>query len=196
MTRIEHIKCPKCGSPVFSKEIDGVILCDSCGTMHARDEAVEIVGFEVGQFTRPGNGDRAYLPVWVIGVQYRINDISTQGGGVTNLFGLLPAQARDGTITMYVPAFEPEPARFKDMAMRMTASPPKYTAYRLEPGVKRLPCLVTAGQLENMAEFLFVTSVAEKPGVLQRLDYTLSVTSKRLLYLPYFKKGEELQPGY
>jgi hypothetical protein len=38
--------------------------------------------------------------------------------------------------------------------------------------------------------------VAEKPGVLQRLSYRLNVGSKKILYLPYYKKGEDYQPGY
>jgi hypothetical protein len=41
-----------------------------------------------------------------------------------------------------------------------------------------------------------VTIEAEKPGVMQQLDYDLKVTSRKMLYLPYYKKGNDLRPGY
>jgi len=97
---------------------------------------------------------------------------------------------------MYVPAYELEPLAFKDMAMRMTASPPAYQAAKLEPGVRRAPAMLTSDQLQHLAEFLFVTGVAEKPGVLQRLSYHLAIKAKALLYLPYYKVGDSYKPGY
>lgn len=195
MTKIVHIKCPKCGSPVFTKDVDAVVLCGNCGTMHAAGTA-EVLDYETGQFTRPGDGERLYLPVWVAAVQYHINDISIQGGGVTNLFGILPAQSKDGTLMIYVPASVMEPMQFKDTALEMTGHPPKYAQSRLEPGVHRAPCTVTVDELQHLCEFIFVTGIAEKPGVLQRLDYGLIIGSKKLLYLPYYKKDESYQPGY
>jgi hypothetical protein len=197
MTKIIQIRCPKCNTPIFSKTVDSVFLCESCGTMHVRDgSAPEAVGFQAGKFTRQGDGERVYLPVWVTGVNFNIDNIKSEGGGLSNLFGLLSGQSKQGSIVMFIPAYELEPMAFKETAMRMTASPPKIEPDKLQPGVKRQPVVLTSDQLEHIAEFLFVTGVAEKPGVLQRLDYRLNVTSKALLYLPYYKKGDSWQPGY
>jgi hypothetical protein len=49
---------------------------------------------------------------------------------------------------------------------------------------------------DEMADFLFVTIEAEKPGTLQKLSYDLKVNSKKMVYLPYYKKGNDLVPGY
>lgn len=196
MTKVVQINCPKCNTPIFYKFVDSVFLCDNCGTMHVRDSGIETVEVRTGKFTRPAEGERVYFPYWVLDVSFDIDDIQTEGGGLSNLFGLLGGQSRQGAFVMYVPAFTTEAMALKETAMQMTASPPGYEAGKVEPGVKRVPVTLTSDQLQHIAEFLFVTGVAEKPGVLQRLSYRLNIGAKRLLYLPYYKKDESLQPGY
>lgn len=196
MTKVVQIRCPQCNNPIFSKQVDSVFLCDSCGTMHVRDRGIEKIEYLAGKFTRPPEGERVYLPAWIINVDFQIDDIQTEGGGLSNMFGLIDGQSRQGKIMMYVPAHEMEPMDFKETAMRMTASPPRYEAGGFEPGAKRQPVTLTSDQLEHIAEFLFVTGVAEKPGVLQRLSYKLDIKLKVMLYLPYYKKGDRLLPGY
>ena len=196
MTKIVQIRCPKCNTPIFSKTVDSVFLCDSCGTLHVRDQGVETVEYVAGKITRTPEGERVYLPAWILNVDFRIDDLQVEGGGLSNLFGLVDGQARQGKIMMYVPAYAMEPMDFKEQAMRMTAAPPKYEAGKLEPGARREPVTLTSDQLEHIAEFLFVTGVAEKPGVLQRLSYKLDLKLKAMLYLPHYKKGEHLQPAY
>jgi hypothetical protein len=196
MTKIVQIRCPKCNTPIFSKQVDSVFLCDNCGTMHVRDSGIETIEYLAGKFTRQPDGERVYYPYWVLNVSFNIDDIQTEGGGLSNLFGLLGGQTRQGTVVMYLPAFETEAMAFKETAMQMTGSPPRFEAGKLEPGAKRIPVTLTSDQLQHFAEFIFVTGVAEKPGVLQRLSYRLAVGSKSIVYLPYYKKGESVQPGY
>lgn len=196
MTKVIQIRCPKCNTPIFSKQVDSVFLCDSCGTMHVRNTGVETLEYRVGRFVRQGEGERVYYPYWVVNAGFVIDDIQTEGGGLSNLFGLLGGQARQGNIVMYMPAFETEAVAFKETAMQMTGSPPQYEAGKFEPGVKRVPVDLTSDELQPVTEFLFVTGVAEKPGVLQRLSYRLSIGSKSIVYLPYYKKGGSIQPGY
>jgi hypothetical protein len=196
VTKVTQIKCPKCNTPIFYKYVDSVFLCDNCGTMHVRDAGIETLEMNVGRFTRQGDGERVYRPFWVASVTFQIDDLKIEGGGLSNLFGLLSGQSKQGTILMYIPAYETEAMDFKDTAMRMTEKPPQYEAGKVEPGVKRIPVVLTSDELLHIAEFLFVTGVAEKPGVLQRLSFRLNVASKSLLYLPFYKKGESYQPGY
>ena len=196
MTKVIQIKCPKCDTPIFSKQVDSVFLCDNCGTMHVRDSGIETIGYAVGKFARQGEGERIYYPYWVLNVAFVIDEIQTEGGGLSNLFGLLGGEARQGNIVLYLPAFDTEAMAFKETAMQLTASPPRYEAGKLEPGTKRIPVTLTSDQLQHVAEFLFVTGVAEKPGVLQRLSYRLNIGPKSILYLPYYKLGESVKPGY
>ncbi|WP_424357690.1 hypothetical protein [Methanocella sp. MCL-LM] len=200
MTKIVHIYCPNCKTPMFSRDVDNVFLCDNCGTMHVRSNGnVETIGYEFGAFdlTVKGEGERVYLPFWVADVQFDIHDISAQGGGLGSLFGLLGGgQARNGTIVMYLPAYDMDPQHFKEVSMYHTGNHPQYKPAKPEPGVRRQKCTLTADLLPQMADFIFVTGIAEKPGTLQRLDYTLNVTGKRLIYLPHYSQGERYKPGY
>lgn len=185
---------------MFSKDVDKVFLCDNCGTMHVRSDGnVEIIGYEFGAFAiaAKSEGERAYLPFWVLDVQFDIHDIRAEGGGLGNLFGFLGGgQSKNGTIAMYMPAYDMDPQHFKEVSMYNTGNPPRYTPAKPEPGVKKLKCSLTADLLPQMADFIFVTGIAEKPGVLQRLDYTLNITGKRLIYLPHYTQGERYKPGY
>lgn len=196
MTQIVKIICPGCKMPMFSKEIDSVLLCEKCSVMHVRDGGTKIVQYDVGQFTRQGEGERIYLPHWALDVSFEIQSVNIQGGSLGNLFGLLGNQERRGNVRFFAPAYDIEPVKFKDIAVKMTSSPPAYSQGRLEPGVRRARATVDANQLEQVADFLFVTGIAEKSGVLQKLDYTLQVNSSKLVYLPYYKKDDRMQPGY
>lgn len=182
---------------MFSKDVDNVFLCDNCGTLHVRSNGnVETISYEFGKFATAGKGDeeRVYLPFWAVDVQFNIGDLSVQGGTLGNFFG--GGQARSGSITMYLPAYDMDPQHFKEVSMYHTGNPPKYAAAKPEPGVRRAKCAVTADLLPQVTDFIFVTGVAEKPGVLQRLDYTLNITGKRLIYLPHYAQGERYKPGY
>jgi len=182
---------------MFSKTMDTVFLCEQCGTMHVRDNGkTETINYEFGEFVSKPGGDRIYLPFWAVDVSFNITNIEIKGGTLGNLFG--GGQQQNGRIMMFMPAYEIEPTRFKDVAMNQTHNPPKYKANtRPEPGVLRERCVLTSDLLPQMVDFIFVTSVAEKPGVLQRLDYTLSIAGKWIVYLPHYKKGDgKYEPGY
>jgi hypothetical protein len=123
VTKVTQIKCPKCNTPIFYKYVDSVFLCDNCGTMHVRDAGIETLEMNVGRFTRQGDGERVYRPFWVASVTFQIDDLKIEGGGLSNLFGLLSGQSKQGTILMYIPAYETEAMDFKDTAMRREAHP-------------------------------------------------------------------------
>ena len=48
----------------------------------------------------------------------------------------------------------------------------------------------------EMADFVVVTIEAEKPGVLQNLDYTLTVHDAKLIYLPFMSTQRGLVPAF
>lgn len=196
MTKIVPIVCPGCGIPMYGKNTDTVFLCPGCGTLHSRDGKVAVVEYEAGEFARPSDGERIYMPFWKLGVDFSINGQQVADSLVATLAGLLGPGASAGRIEMFLPAFETGPARYRELAERLTRSPPAYAPGRLDPSVRREPCAVSAEMADGMADFLFVTLEAQKPGTLQRLDYGLQVTSRKLVYLPYYMKGDDLVPGY
>ncbi len=193
MTKLVPITCPGCNSPVYGKAIDSVILCPKCGTLQARDGAVSVVEYEAGKFMRAGDGEKVYLPFWKLGVSYDIKNEKVEGALLQKLTGGIGGR---GNIDMMLPAFELEPLKFKELAKSLTLQSPRYSPGPLEPNVRREPCKVTVDMTGEMADFLFVTIEAEKPGTLQSLDYGLKLNTRKLVYLPYYKKNNELLPGY
>jgi hypothetical protein len=193
MTRLVPITCPGCNSPVYGKDIDSVIVCPKCGALQARDGTVSVVEYEAGKFTRAGDGEKVYLPFWKLGVSYDVKSERVEGALLQKLAGQIGGS---GNIDMMLPAFDLEPLKFKDLAKGLTLQAPRYAAGPLEPNVRREPCKVTIGMTDEMADFLFVTIEAEKAGTLQTLSYDLKVGSKKLVYLPYYKKNNDLVPGY
>ncbi|MCD1296020.1 hypothetical protein CUJ83_13535 [Methanocella sp. CWC-04] len=196
MTKIVQVKCPKCNTPVHSRNIDNVFLCEACGTLNSWDGNTETIEYEAGAFTRGGEGTKVYLPFWKTGIRFFIRHSSVKGGFLSKLSGILKGDSPFGEIEMMIPAFDIDPGQYKKLAEKLTIEPPKYDAAKLEHNVERMPCEVTADRVKDMADFLFVTFEAEKPGVLQKLDYDLYIMSKKLVYLPYYKKEENFESGF
>ncbi|WP_230742939.1 hypothetical protein [Methanooceanicella nereidis] len=196
MTKIVPVVCPGCNTPMHTKDKDTVFLCDRCGTMQARDGVVAIVEYEAGEFRRQMDGEKVYLPFWKLGVNFNVRHSRVEGGSVSRFVGFLKGDSPSGSIDMMLPAFETDPVRYKEIAKKLTLDPPNYARANMDRGIKRMPCTITIDMTDDMADFLFITIEAEKPGVLQSLDYDLKVVSRKLVYLPYYKKGESLEPGY
>ena len=195
MTKVIPIVCPGCNNPIFTKDRDEVILCTNCGTLHARNGKVTIIEYQVGAF-KPGDGEKLYLPFWDLGVDFTIRSEQVEGGGFSKLAGFLKGNTNSGHLELMLPAYEADPYLYKDIAERLTFHMPVYTIGRFEAGVRREPCAVTVDMTDEMADFMFVTIEAEKPGVMQKLDYDLKVTSRKLVYLPHYRKVNDVRPGY
>lgn len=181
--RITEVKCPDCGYPIFSRDTDLIVLCDRCGALHNREHPAYVVSYEMGELEWPGTDGKAYLPFWCLDVAFHITKVENKYDRLT-LYGLLVSGVeKEGRIKMFVPAFTLDPLLFREMAVHLTNHPPAVRPEKLDPKVRRLPCIVKSGTAEKMANFLFITDVADKPGVLQDLDYRLTVISDRLVYL-------------
>lgn len=195
MIRIIQVKCPACGAPVFSKSIDIVILCNSCGAMHTREAGhSQVVECEAREATGDGKGEKVYLPIWVVDATYHIDNIKNKGD-LMNLYGLLRTDPENaGAVRFYVPAYPLDPGLFKEMAMDLMANPPAGLPVKIDRKIRRVPCIMKPGLAGKLARFLFVTGVAESPGTLQELDYRLIVKKITLLYLPDYYLDEYSEP--
>jgi hypothetical protein len=47
----------------------------------------------------------------------------------------------------------------------------------------------------KLADFLILTFEAEKPGVMQNIQYQVEVQHTKLVYLPFYQDGPNWQPG-
>lgn len=183
MMRIVQDRCPACDVPVFSKNVDMIVQCDRCGMLHTREGSPRLINYRTGELPGLAGGERVYLPVWSLDVVFHIDDIDNKYD-ILNLYGLMHKDIdKEGKLTMYVPAYDLDAEAFLGMALYLMGNPPAVAPETLDPKVRRLPCIMKSNVAEKLAHFLFVTSVAVKPGVLRDLDYRLTVISVRLLYL-------------
>ena len=194
--QVIQVKCPKCGNPIYSKQKDIVFYCTNCNTMHIRNGGVQVLDIEIGDFNKNALQDRVYVPFWRMYSTVVINNVRSEGGGFHKLSNWLRGEGNSGNLFIWVPASEMEIDRFKGMAVDFTLNPPPYST-RMDFGmVPRLPTVVKQAEAMEMADFVVVTIEAEKPGVLQDLDYTLTVHDAKLVYLPFVSTQRGLIPAF
>ena len=59
-----------------------------------------------------------------------------------------------------------------------------------------MPATMSRQDARELADFIVVTMEAEKPGVLQRLDYSLIVNGTKMVYLPFVISQSGLVPAF
>jgi hypothetical protein len=184
--KVVQVTCPSCNRPVYMKEPDTLFYCEYCNMMHARDGGVEKVDFEIGEFgLNTPTGDRMYVPFWRLYCSFAIHSKSVQGGQLFRLASWLKGDTGSGTLFVFIPAAEFDVATFKRLSTGFTANPPRYATRLNFGGVRRVPTSLRKEQASELADFVVVTMEAEKPGVLQNLNYTLTVNDAKMVYLPF-----------
>jgi hypothetical protein len=194
--KVIQVKCPKCGNAISMTQRDRVFLCSNCNTLHSRDNGVETLNFEIAEFGPSFRGDGMYVPFWRLSANFIIRSERIEGGGASRLAAWLKgAQSRGGALYIFVPAAEFDPTTFKYFAMMFTENPPRYSTRFNFGGMKNMPVVTTRAEALELADFVVVTLEAEQPGILQQLDYTLQVSDAKLIYLPFLKTPNGLQPA-
>jgi hypothetical protein len=194
--KVVQVKCPSCQTPIRMKQKDILYYCDNCRTIHIRDGGITVVDYEIADF-RPGAGaDRVYVPFWRLYCNFTIRSSQVEGGTMFRLSNWVKGgQGNSGSLFVFVPAADFDPPTFKRLATTLTASPPRYASRLDFGGVPRLPAAISRPEAFEMADFVVVTLEAEKPGILQSLDYTLTVNDARLVYMPFVSTPQGLMPG-
>ncbi|HUV60556.1 MAG TPA: hypothetical protein VMW71_00105 [Thermoplasmata archaeon] len=183
--KVVQVKCPSCNSPIYSKQRDRMFYCDKCNVMHVRDGGVDKIDFEIAEFGSAPQGESVYVPFWRLYCSFIIRSKSVEGGHVFRLASWMRGEDGSGTLFIYVPAADFDPATFKRLAIDFTLSSPKYSTRLNFGSVRRMPTSMSREEAAELADFIVVTMEAEKPGVLQRLDYTLTVNGTKMVYLPF-----------
>ena len=183
--KVIQVRCPSCDSPIYSKQRDRLFYCDKCSVLHTRDAGAEKLDFEIAEPNRPLSGERVYVPFWRLYCSFIIRSKSVEGGHIFRLTSWLKGQNGSGTLFIYIPAADFDPMTFKRLAIDYTVASPKYSTRLNFGGVRRMPASMSRDEAEELADFVVVTMEAEKPGVLQRLDYSLTVNGSKVVYLPF-----------
>jgi hypothetical protein len=193
--KVIAVKCPSCGQPIQQKSGDLVFLC-GCGKMHTRDDkGTHDVKYEIAALPREGGwpAPPVYYPVWKLDSEVAIHYTRSEGGGgfFTKLFG---KDWKGGRVFIWVPAIEGDPGSFKHWAQWLTSNSPKYSLAPSFGSLSRMSLNRGPEEAAALADFLILTFEAEKPGVLQDINYEVHVNDTILAYLPFVTgpKGIEL----
>jgi len=193
--KVVQVKCPSCNSPLYMKQKDNVFYCEKCNVMHVRSKGVERIDFEIGEFNQTAQGERLFMPFWRVYANLVIRNKASEGGYLFKLASFLKGDSNTGNIFIYIPATDLDPGTFKTLATGMTLSAPRYRTRLNFGGIMRLPVAMTKEEAAELADFVVVTMEAEQPGVLQRLDYQLTINDTKLVYLPYVRSAAGLAPA-
>jgi predicted RNA-binding Zn-ribbon protein involved in translation (DUF1610 family) len=183
--KVVQVKCPSCNTPIYSKQKDRLFYCDNCRTMHVRDGGVRKIDYEIAEFGNASEQGRTYVPFWRMYCNFAIRSKSVEGGYAFRLASWLKGADDSGSLFIYVPAGDFDAATFKQLAAGITMNRPKYKTRLDFSTVQRMPASMSREEAEELADFVVVTMEAEKPGVLQRLDYSLTINDSRIVYLPF-----------
>jgi len=193
--KVSQVKCPRCGKPSFTKFKDTVVYCDECKTMHFRTEAGPIVTeYEIAEFQKELPLKKVHMPFWRLFCNVSIFSEQVAGGWASRLVNMASGGGRGGSMFIFVPAIELSPDIFKRMAQDLTTNPPQYRITE-RFGFERLPVTVDEEAARKLADFLILTFEAEKPGVMQNIQYQVDVQHTKLVYLPFYHDGASWQPG-
>ncbi len=187
--RVVAVKCPKCGTPKTTKRKEENLLfhCRSCGTIHTREPEERVVEYQVAPFGRRLRGAPYYMPVWRLKTWVHVRHQRVEGGFLHKLGNLFSGpDPNQGYLDVYVPAPDLDPGTFRHWAKTFTSHPPRFAPARDFGNVPRLPAVVTEGEARNLADFMILTFEAEKPGVLQTIDYTTRVDAASVVFVPFY----------
>ncbi len=184
--KVVQVKCPSCNQAISMKGIDKLFYCDKCNVLHIREGGTpEKVDFEIAEFNQSAQGEKVYMPFWRLYTTFIVRSKNVQGGTIFKMSQWLKGGSDSGNMFIYIPASELDAGTFKKLATMFTGAAPRY-ATRLNFGnVKRLPGVMPKLEAAQLADFVVVTMEAEQPGVLQQLDYSLTVNDTKLVYLPF-----------
>ena len=194
--KVVQVRCPSCNSPIYSKQRDRLFYCEKCNVLHVRDGGVDKIDFEIGEFKSELPGERVYMPFWRLYCSFVIRSKSVEGGHVFRLVSWIRGDDGSGTLFIHVPAADLDTATFKRLAIDFTLSSPRYSTRLNFGSVRRMPATMSRQDARELADFIVVTMEAEKPGVLQRLDYSLIVNGTKMVYLPFVISQSGLAPAF
>lgn len=187
---LRELKCPGCGAPLKSKERDHMLMCSHCGrlSLYAKG-TVSPVDFRIAAAEIENTkAELVYIPFWIV---HGVLDVRSEkiSGGKISRFVKNKKQMR-GERDFYVCAASAVPEEISRVwNMDLTLNQPEITGISGFKGGKREVMTMEQGIAGENAEFLFLRYETEIPGTLQGLDYSFTVASTQVLYLPAFKTG-------
>ncbi len=195
--RVVQVKCPQCNTAITMKEKDTLFFCQQCGTVHIRENGTpEKLDYEIADFNQSIQGDKWYVPFWRVYASFQVFSKQVEGGTAFKLFSWLKGSTDTGNMFIYIPAAEMDIGNFKRLSTMLTTNAPRYPTRLNFGGVNRVSAALSRKEAAELADFVVVTMEAEQPGVLQNLNYSLTVNDTKLVFIPCIKTTAGLQPAF
>jgi hypothetical protein len=196
------VRCPNCQTPLPAQEGEVAYLCQGCGwglelaaagfvlsssaspTVVATERVRRIeIAFAAPQSHPRIKGTR-YLPFWVFDGLVRIQ---TQDAVRHGLLGREKPSPERGAFwreprRFYVPAFEARLENLKAWGVDLTRRQPDLPPGEIGPFKG---CIYTETEARALAELVFLGIEFGRTDIMQEIDYSLTLTSPRLLVIPF-----------
>ncbi len=184
---LHELKCASCGAPLKSRERDRMLMCEHCGSMSLYAEGkVGPVAYTIVRPTVELTDPLVYVPFWIVNAALDVHSEKISGGKISRMIS--DTKQMRGTRDFYVCAAGAVPEEYARVwNMNLTLNQPEFETIQAFKGGKREVTTMEKETAGHNAEFLFLRYEAEIPGTLQELDYTFTVNSTKVLYLPAYK---------
>jgi predicted RNA-binding Zn-ribbon protein involved in translation (DUF1610 family) len=194
MPALLPVHCPNCRTPLPAREGEVAYLCQGCGWGLELPSGGPILSAAEGPrpieiaFAAPQPHPRIkgarHLPFWVFDGQVRIQ---TRDAVRHRLLGQeKPSPERGGfwqePRRLYVPAFETRLENLRAWGVDLTRNQPGYPPGEIGP---LKGCIYTEAEARELAELIFLGVEFGRSDIMQEIDYSLTLTSPRLLVIPF-----------
>lgn len=190
--RLITLKCEKCGSLLNADPKDVVYYCGHCGTgyelISEKDELVPMnIDFAVSK--KPVDAAVVYLPFWVFDADIQIGSRDSSGSVTGFLKKALGGNDSERTVDkFYVPAFDAPLENIKKLGLEFTKHQPDLETIKKD---RITGGICSSRDAEKLADFIFLSSEAEKPDTLKHISYTMGLSNKRVVGIPFYKTSEK-----
>ncbi|NLI73941.1 MAG: hypothetical protein GX369_04125 [Euryarchaeota archaeon] len=185
--KIQQAKCPKCELTLCMESYDELLYCPTCRAIHTYNPpTIDQISYEIAGFPEDSpKENRIYVPFWRILSEFHITSGDVDGGFFSKMGKELEDGGRNGSIYIYMPASQIDKDAFRYWTVNLTINNPSYEIMKDFDEVKRIPTIISQEDAIELTDFVVMILEAENPGILQHLEYSLTVNEAKMIYLPF-----------
>ncbi|MEM3852430.1 MAG: hypothetical protein QXP70_05460 [Methanomassiliicoccales archaeon] len=184
-------RCPRCGKVSKLEKGEVVAYCPSCKSLHEPGKSSN-VDVEIGKFSIVSDGERCYLPFWRFFCDFSVNSTGPEHRNVQNFIH----NESSGRLFVYVPAADITPIQALQTGAYLTANSPSYSTTAGFGDVKRLVCAKGSDTARDEVDFYFLSAETSEGRASDLTGgFSVTPTAEKLVFIPFYRKGDGLTPG-
>lgn len=185
-------KCPRCGRNTKMERNEVLAYCSSCKSLHEPGDRSS-VDIEIAKFASVKDGERIYIPFWRFFCTFSISAGQSESHKNVNDF---IKDGNEGKIFVYVPAAELQPKQLLEAGAYMTAMNPSYPTTFSFNDATHLICVKSSSAAKAEVRYYFLAAETSQ-GRLDDINegFKVETAHEKLVFLPYYRTGEEITPA-